>query len=84
MSFRMNNKMKFCGLQLHFDSGISSPKLETEVKSKKKWQHAEIDPFDKIAFIEAHVSKTFQQSSISALRFRDADGIILQCISYEN
>jgi len=86
----MNLRRKICGLQLHFNNGVSSPRFETEIEQPikkdekvKKWKLALLDPADEIGSIETYVNEEEGKFSIVAIRFRDRYGVCMQVITLE-
>ena len=85
VNYKMNARKRICGLRLNFNNGISSPAVETEEERKEptsKWEQADfMDPADKVGSIETYVSNENGKYSIQALRFRDQNGVVMQCIT---
>jgi len=87
--YRFNSDKKLCGLQLIFTNGTSSPEFEAEdaeeVKDKKQktgqWEKSDLDPNMQISSVEFFVCNENRTFSIQALRFRDSDGVVVQCIT---
>ena len=88
VSYKMTLNKKICGLQLHFNNEVSSPRFETEIeqpvkKDEKvnKWKLALLDPADEIGSIETYVNEEDEKFSIQSIRFRDRYGVCMQVIT---
>ena len=82
MSYKMNDNRELCGLVFHFYNGQRSKQFETTVQPKQnEWKQIEFDINDRIDSIEVCLSPgATKETVIRAIRFKNADGIILQFI----